>query len=57
MLARALFLILAAVLLASVAVGLRDVNRSASSHSVVPEPTPVATGKLGHLLSEAADNA
>ena len=53
MLGRVLFLILAAVLLASMAVGLRDIHRSARSHSVIRDPVPVSTAELSHLINRS----
>lgn len=57
MLCRALFLLLAAVLLFSLVMGFRDLTTTARSHSVVPEPPPVAAAKIIQLVSETPDHA
>ncbi len=57
MLCRALFLALAAVLVFSLSIGLRDLNASDRSSSVIGEPPPVACTEMVQLVSEAPDDA
>jgi hypothetical protein len=51
------FLVLAAVLLSSVLIGLRDLNTRARLESVIAEPPPVARAKAVQLVSEPSNHA